>query len=314
MNTIGLIIDPLETLQVEMDTSLLVIAECNRRKHKVLITTLDELYLQDNQAWAIWQPIHYQHSTENLLETTKEKFKAPLSVCDVVFMRKDPPFDTAYLSSTYLLDYAKTNVVNSSAGLRNANEKLFSLRFPEIIPNSFVSRNIKEIQARLQQGSEKWVVKPLNQRSGEGIFQIGRDNLDTSDILKLSTQNENEFVIVQEFLSSVYQGDKRIFLVDGNPIGWMNRLPPPNDFRANIHRGASFEKCELTDRDIHIINTVKPELSKLDLPIVALDIIGEYLSEVNVTSPSGIPEINKITGKQHEGYLVDYLEMRIQTS
>ncbi len=311
MITIGLIIDPLSTLQVEMDTSLLVVAECNQRKHKVLITTLDELYIEENQAWAIWQKINYQYPTDNLLESTEEKFKAPLNVCDVIFMRKDPPFDTAYLSSTYILDYAKTDVVNSPAGLRNANEKLFSLRFPELIPVSFVSRNVKEIRERLQLGPEKWVIKPLNQRSGEGIFQIDKDNFNTKEILKWSTHNENEFVIVQPFLPEVYKGDKRIFLVDGSPIGWMNRLPPQNDFRANIHLGATPEKCELTDRDIHIIKTISPELSKMDLPITCIDIIGDYLSEVNVTSPSGIPEINQITGQKHEGYIVDYLEMRV---
>jgi len=311
MITIGLIIDPLSTLQVEMDTSLLVVAECNQRKHQVLITTLDELYIEENQAGAIWQKLNYQYPTDNLLETTEEKFKAPLNVCDVIFMRKDPPFDTAYLSSTYVLDYAKTDVVNSPAGLRNANEKLFSLRFPELTPVSFISRNIKEIRERLQQGPEKWVIKPLNQRSGEGIFQIDKDNFNTKEILKWSTHNENEFVIVQPFLHEVYKGDKRVFLVDGTPIGWMNRLPPKNDFRANIHLGATPEKCELTDRDFHIIKTISPELSKMDLPITCIDIIGGYLSEVNVTSPSGIPEINQITGQKHEEHIVDYLEMRV---
>jgi glutathione synthase len=310
MITIGLIIDPLDSLQVEMDTSLLVVAECNQRQHQVLITTLDELYIENNQAWAIWQKINYQHSTDNLLETTEEKFKAPLNICQVIFMRKDPPFDTAYLSSTYILDYAETAVVNSPSGLRNANEKLFSLRFPELIPPSFISRNINEIRNRIQEGQKKWVIKPLNDRSGAGIFQIDIDHFNTKEILKWSTHNENEFVIVQPFLSEVYNGDKRIFLVNGTPIGWMNRVPAQNDFRANIHLGAKPEKCELTERDLHIIKTITPTLSKMDLPITCLDIIGDYLSEVNVTSPSGLPEINKITGKKHEGHLVDYLEMR----
>ena len=310
MVNIGLIIDPLETLQVEMDTSLLVIAECNQRKHNVFITTLDDLYIQDDQAWTTWQKINYKSNTENFLETTESKFKESLDMCDIVFMRKDPPFDTAYLSSTYILDYAKTEVINSPAGLRNVNEKLFALRLPEITPISFVSRNIKEILAMLEQ--KKWVVKPLNLRSGEGIFQIGRDDWNTEHILQSVTNNGSEFVIVQEFLSDVYKGDKRIFLVDGEPIGIMNRIPPKNNFRANIHLGAKPEKCDLTDRDIYIIEQVNKNLVEMDIPIVCLDIIGNYLSEVNVTSPSGIPEINKVTNKKHEGYIVDYLESRVK--
>lgn len=173
-----------------------------------------------------------------------------------------------------------------------------------------VSRNIKYILEIIQSDSKEWVVKPLNRRSGEGVIWITGDECNIEQILKLSTHNEQEFVIVQEFLADVYQGDKRIFLVNGIPIGWMNRIPPPNDFRANIHLGATPEKCHLNNRDMEIIKRVSNELAKMDIPIACLDIIGGYLSEVNVTSPSGIPEINQITGKQHEGYIVDYLEIR----
>lgn len=309
MITIGMIIDPIETLQVETDTSLLVIGESNRRQHRVLIATLDDLYIKDNKAGALWQEISYRSSDENPADTVGDEYiSAPMTDCDVILMRQDPPFDLPYLSSTYILDYAYTHVINSPAALRNANEKLFSLRFPQLVPASFVSRDVEQIFRIIQQKSGQWVLKPLNRKGGEGIFRVTKDYPSTPDIINIATHNGNDFIVVQEFLPNVYQGDKRIFLLEGQPIGWMNRIPPQGDFRANIHLGAAPQACELTDRDNEIIKAVGKTLNDIGAPIACLDIIDGYLSEVNITSPSGIPEINRVMGKQLEAVLVDYLE------
>lgn len=313
MSRLGLIIDPLASLEIEMDTSLLVIAECNKRGHEVLIATLDDLFLEGGQAWATWQEIDYIGKKETLLTTISPDFKARLADCDLIFMRKDPPFDTAYLASTYILDYANTIVINSPSGLREVNEKLFVLRCPEITPKAFVSRNIAEIKSTINQiGIKQWVVKPLNRRSGEAVFQFSVDQDNYSDLLNRVTKGQQEFVILQRFLPEVYAGDKRVFLVDGEPIGVMNRIPPARDFRANIHLGATPLPTTLTERDSYIIKMISHALSKVDVPIACLDIIGGFLTEVNVTSPSGLPEINRVNQAHYEGKIVDYLERRIQ--
>jgi glutathione synthase len=309
MITIGMIIDPIETLQVETDTSLLVIGESNRRQHRVLIATLDDLFVKDNQAWALWQEIGYRSSDENPADTVGEEYiSAPMSDCDVILMRQDPPFDLPYLAATYILDYAHTRVINSPISLRNANEKMFALRFPQFIPTSFVSRDVDEIFKTVQQKTGQWVLKPLNRKGGEGIFRVTKDYPSTPDIINIATHNGNDFIIVQEFLPAVYQGDKRIFLLEGKPVGWINRIPPKGDFRANIQLGATTQPFDLTDRDNEIIQVVGKALVEIDAPIACLDVIDGHLSEVNITSPTGAIAINQAMGIQLEKTLVDYLE------
>ena len=305
---IGFIIDPLATLQESMDTSLLMISEANQRGHDVAFCTIDDLTVLNRQANARWTSIHYLSGKTPLLECSGASFHASLADFNVIVMRKDPPFDKTYLATTYLLDYANTLVINNPRGLRDANEKLFILRWPHLIPKTFISKNINEILAFIRAEHGQWVIKPLDLCGGKNVFRIedgGKANL---SILKKVTAHGTEYAVVQEFIANVVNGDKRIFLVDGEPVGWMNRLPPKNDFRANIHLGAVPVACVLNDRDKEIISTLRPTLKEHGLPLVCLDIIDGYLTELNVTSPSGIPEINKINNKRHEPFLVDYIE------
>jgi len=311
MITIGMIIDPIDTLQVETDTSLLVIGESNRRQHKVLIATLDDLFIRDGQACALWQEISYRSSDENPADTVSDEYiSAPMNDCDVILMRQDPPFDLPYLAATYILDYAHTEVINNPSALRNANEKLFTLRFPQFIPTTFVSRDVDEIFKTVQQKTGQWVLKPLNRKGGEGVFRVTKDYPSTPDIINIATHNGNDFIIVQEFLPAVYQGDKRIFMLEGKPIGWMNRIPPQGEFRANLGLGSTAVACDLTERDNEIIAVVGKALNEINAPLAGIDIIGDYLSEVNITSPTGLVNMNELSGKKYEAIFVDYLEKK----
>jgi glutathione synthase len=309
---IGFIIDPLETLHESMDTSLLMISEANLRGHRAAFCTIDDLTLLNHQARARWTDINYQSGKTPLLECSGNPLQAPLAEFDAVVMRKDPPFDKTYLAATYLLDYANTIVINSPKGLREANEKLFMLRWPHLTPKTFISKNIGEILAFIDSEQGQWVVKPLDLCGGKNVFRIESGDGSTRSALNTVTANGSEYAVVQEFLENVVNGDKRIFLVDGEPLGWMNRLPSKNDFRANIHLGAEPMACELNNRDREIISTLRPVLNELGLAFVCLDIIDGYLTEVNVTSPSGIPEINKVNNKRHESVLIDCIEKTCQ--
>jgi len=305
---LGFIIDPLSTLKEKMDTTLLMVSEANVRGHEVYYCTLDDLELIDSTAKARLTSINYVAGKTLLSNCSGQTLYKPLSELDVVIMRKDPPFDKTYLAVTYILDYAGTVVINNPRGLREANEKLFSLRFKGLMPQTLISRNAKEIESFINEHGGDWVSKPLDLCGGQKVFHLRKNDLNLLPMIKNSTANSTEYTVIQSFIDDVYKGDKRIFLVNGEPIGKMNRIPPKDDFRANIHLGASPERCELTTRDYEIVKTLKPTLEELQLNHVCLDIIGNYLTEVNVTSPSGIPEINQVTGKNHETYLVDSIE------
>lgn len=310
---IGLIIDPLESLQVAMDTSVLMASDAHRRGHEVYVATLSDLHQRGMQAYAQWTRLKYdKYADLDLLQSAAEQITAPLSDFDIVVMRKDPPFDELYLASTYVLDAAGTSVVNSPAGLRDANEKMFALRFPDITPPTLVSRNNQEILAFCRASPHGAIVKPLNMYSGKGVLRLENGDPNLHDLIAQATRDGGMYTVAQFYLPAVAKGDKRIFLLEGENIGVMNRRPRAGEWRANIHLGATPERFEPSARDIEIVERLKPALKAHDLPIACIDIIGDSLTEVNVTSPSGIPEINAIWGKDHEGLLIDYLERRVE--
>jgi len=306
---IGFIIDPLESLQTAMDTTLLMVAEANKRGHEVYICTLNDMRLEKDKLYINWKQLYYKGIEDDLLTSQGELFEKLASFCDVLVMRKDPPFDQLYLAATYLLDYADTVVINSPSGLRTVNEKIYAVSWPEYAPLSLVSNNAKTIADWIVDNGGQWVVKPLWECGGKGVFSVDMEN-DNSKQLSNATKNGTEFIMVQRFINEVYEGDKRVFIVDGEAIAWMNRLPPENDFRANIHLGATPEQYEPSDKELAIANAVGNRLNELDIPMACLDMIGGFLTEVNVTSPSGIPEINQVTGGHYETKLVDYIEKR----
>jgi glutathione synthase len=306
MKTFGFVMDPLEELKVVPDTSLSLAAEMVRQGHKVLYTTLDGLFLKDKQAFAQWRPLNYKIG-DDLLKSQGDVMVAPLSDCDIVFMRKNPPFDEAYLVATYILDYANTHVFNSPAALRAASEKLFVLRWPEITPETWVSRNTEFLLSKVSESDHGWIVKPVGSFGGLGIYKLSEDMFNAEAQLKASTDNGKNYVIMQAFLPGITKGDKRILLLDGEPVGWMNRVPKQGDYIANISRGAKSAPCELEDKDQKIIERIAPELNAAKgLPFVAIDIVDGHLIEVNVTSPAGIKTISRHLGRDLHKDIADY--------
>ncbi len=235
-----------------------------------------------------------------------------LSDLDVVWMRKDPPFDMAYIFTTYLLDLAEPGalVVNAPDGLRSFNEKAWTLRFPELVPRSLVTRS----QDRLRTMTEEIgpiVVKPLDGNGGEGVFIVRPDDPNLGVILETATRHESRVILAQRYLAEARDGDKRIILVDGEPVGACLRIPTGVDHRANIHVGARVIPCELSERDLEICAKIGPALREAGQVFVGIDVIGDYLTEVNVTSPTCIHEINRFDGVQIEQLILDAVDRRL---
>jgi len=307
---IGFILDPLESLNVDMDTSLLMVAEANKRGHEVYYTTLDELRLEKNKLFVNWIKLNYENQSDDLLASRNSAENKLASFCDAIIMRKDPPFDQRYLAATYLLDYADTLVLNSPAGLRAANEKLITFRWPEFTPRTIISNNAKTIVDLIKSEALTWVIKPLWECGGNGVFKVNRDSLDEARLIQ-ATKNGLEYLVIQEFLERVYEGDKRAFLLNGEPIAWLNRVPAEGDFRANLHLGGKPLAYTPSKKELSIVKQVGADMKALDVPFIGLDLVGEYLTEVNITSPTCIPEMNLLDSAKYELLLVDYIEQRV---
>jgi len=304
--TFGFIIDAPETLTVDMDTTMLMVSECNARGIRVLMTTPERLYMQDGKLYAKWWLSTFRNG-DSVISTLTEygRYKVDDS-CHILFMRKDPPLDSSYHSVTQLLLHATVKVVNNPVSLISQNEKLIPFMSPFAIPESYVSRDIDFLMEIIESGDGNWVIKQMNDKGGHGIFRVSRGHPNNRLLLQQVTSHGTVHAILQKYVEEVAQGDKRIFILGGKPLGWMNRIPPENDFRANIHLGASPAICALTDRDKEICEWINAKIPPMDVPMIAVDVIGGFLSEVNITSPSGIPEINRVTNESHERAIIDY--------
>jgi len=304
--TFGFIIDAPETLTVDMDTTMLMVSECNARGLRVLMTTPERLYMQDGKLYANWWLSTFRNGDDVVSTLTEYGRHEVDASCNILFMRKDPPLDSSYYSVTQLLLYTKVKVVNNPISLLAQNEKLIPSMSPFSIPKSYVSRNIDFLLDIIESSDDDWVIKQMNDRGGNGVFRVFRGHSNNRLLLQQVTNHGATHAIIQRYIEEVAQGDKRIFILGGKPIGWMNRIPPKNDFRANIHLGASPEICTLTDRDKEICEWINAKISPMDVPMIAIDVISGFLSEVNITSPSGIPEINKVANEFCEKAIIDY--------
>ncbi|MCK5663843.1 MAG: hypothetical protein KAI17_10170 [Thiotrichaceae bacterium] len=310
--SICIVIDPLETLKPTMDTSLLIAGECHDRGHKVYVTTGNSLFFFRDTTWATVQEFCFKRNLTytSIMEFAKENTTLPLSNFDIVLMRTDPPVNPKYFGFTYLLDYANTLVLNSPSILRNVTEKSLVLRWPDYTPTCAMSVNPENLIDIVKKDSDViWVAKPANNFNGNAVFKISAKELKNAiSAIQICTNNGTELAILQEFLPEVVEGDKKIFMIGKEIVGAMNRLPIDDDFRANIHLGAKSEKTVLTKRERHICETVGAYCDSIGAPITCIDMIGEQLTEINITSPSGIPEINKVEKSHFEEVIVDYLE------
>jgi glutathione synthase len=228
-------------------------------------------------------------------------------------MRKDPPFDMTYVFTTYLLDMVsrRTLVVNDPLALKQFNEKLWAMRFPAFHPKTLLSRDPAQIRAFVESLPGRAVLKPWDGNGGRGVLVTSGEDRNLGSMIDLLTREGRDYVISQQFIAGAQKGDKRILLFDGDPVGAMLRVPSPKDWRGNMHVGARVEACELDDRDVEICRQLGPELQRWGLTFVGIDVIDGQLTEINVTSPTGIQEINRLYGLRLEQDLVDRVERNL---
>jgi glutathione synthase len=314
------IIDPIARLDPGHDTSVAIMEAAQILGHQVYVTQVDWLGVVASQAMAWLQPMTMkpvvQQGDRWISEpdwyALGEKTWCALSEMDAVFMRKDPPVTVPYLYATYILDYIdsrKTLVINSPSGLRAANEKMYALQFTEAIPETIVSSDKQVIRSAV----ERWgagVLKPLGGKAGEGILFLEGGDRNFNSIVEVSTQQGKEPVMVQTYLPAAKDGDKRVILLDGEPIGAVNRVPTGKEFRGNMAVGGRSDKTTLTERDLEICRQVAPTLRRDGLIFVGLDIIGGYMTEVNVTSPTGIREIDRLDDVRLGNKVVEWIEAK----
>ena len=305
--------DPIESINIDGDSTFAMMLEAQRRGHLLYHYLVKDLTYRQGRIVAKARPAKVRrekgnHATLGAPETID------LATVDVVLMRQDPPFDLAYISATHLLDriHPETLVVNDPTSVRNAPEKLFVTQFAELMPPTIITNDPAEIREfRKEQGDI--IVKPLYGNGGAGVFHIKPEDTNLGSLLELFGVYLNEPLMVQRYIPEIRQGDKRIILVDGKAVGAINRVPAANETRANLHVGGRADKSPLTKRDQEICDAIGASLQEKGLIFVGIDVIGNYLTEINVTSPTGIQEIDRFEGISIEGMIWDAIEGKIVT-
>jgi len=304
------VMDPLERVDVTKDTTFLFLAEAQRRGHTSFVCDTYELMLDGPRVHAACAPVEVQPVQGDHFRLGTREVREAESF-DAVFMRKDPPFDIDFFFATHLLsmiDERRTFVFNRASGLREATEKLFILRFPELIPETLVSADAEQILAFADRVGGQAVVKPLEGCGGMGIFRIRRDDLNTPSILENVTREGRRPVMAQRYLPESRQGDVRLLYLDGEPLGAIMRVPPEGDLRGNLHVGGQAATADIGEREREICRTLAPVMDRPGLYFAGLDVIGGYLTEINVTSPTGIQEANRLGGVRLEAKVIDFVE------
>ena len=304
------VMDPLERINVAGDSTYMLMLEARRRGWPVWMCTPDDLFVQDAQTWGRLTPVEVQRGPAPFAPGAAADL--PLADFDVVWMRKDPPFDMAYIFATYLLEQLppRVLVLNRPDSIRSNNEKLFTLRFPSFISPTLISRDIRRIKQFAADAPDRIVLKPWDGNGGRGVLVSRHGDPNLGSMIELLTAEQRHFIIAQHYVPAIVHGDKRIILIDGQPRGWMLRVPQASDHRGNMHAGATVQACPLTDRDREVCAALGPVLREAGLVFVGIDMIGDCLTEINVTSPTGIQEINRLMGTSLEVELTDAVEAR----
>jgi glutathione synthase len=308
---IGVVMDPISDINIDKDTTFVLLLEAQERHHRIYYMELDDLFIRGGTPGARFRPIRVTRGTPHY---QMGEFKTgPLEDFDVILMRKDPPFDMRFFFATHLLSLVedqKCFVMNHPKGLREANEKLYALRFPEQIPQTLVSSDRQRLKEFMFELGGEMIVKPLDGCGGSGVFYLNQQDRNTNSILEAATENGRKLVMGQRYLPEIRQGDKRIIVLKGEPLGAVLRVPLEEETRGNIHVGGQCVKTDVTPRDREICDALAPLLGADGLYFVGLDVIGNYLTEVNVTSPTGIQEINSLNGVHLESCVIDFIETR----
>jgi len=305
--------DPIGSINIAKDSSFAMLLEAQRRGYDIQYMEMADLELHGSQAMARMQPLQVTDNPEKWYELGEPAVR-PLADLDVILMRKDPPFDTEYIYATYLLENAEasgTLVVNRPASIRNANEKLFAAHFDECVAPSRVTRRADSLRAFLAEHGDI-ILKPLGEMGGASIFRVREDDPNISVIIETLTEHGNKYIMAQRFIPDISAGDKRILLIDGEPVPYaLARIPAPGETRGNLAAGGRGEGIPLSERDYEISARVGPVLKEMGLMFVGIDVIGDYLTEINSTSPTCIRELDKQFGLNISGQLMDVIETRL---
>ena len=300
--------DPLEHIRIQGDTTFLMMLNAQERGHSLFVYTPDRLSLEEGRVYARGRSVTVQ-DVEGDHATFGDWERRELSEFDVVLLRQDPPFDMAYITSTHFLEvvHPRTLVVNNPAEVRNAPEKLFVTGFPGVQPPTLITSDVEALYAfRAHHGDI--VLKPLYGGGGSGVARLLADDPNLDALLDLHRMIGREPVIAQKFIPAVSKGDKRILLVDGEPVGAINRVPNAGQIRSNLAVGGRAEAVELTARDRELCGIIGPELKARGLMFVGIDVIGDYLTEINVTSPTGARALKRFTGIDATAIMWDRIE------
>ena len=302
------VMDPLENIHVDGDSTYLLMLEGCRRGDRVSFCTPDDLYLVNGEAHAHVQSVMVRETAPYFSRESIEK--RPLGAFDVVWMRKDPPFDMGYILSTYILEQvpARTLVVNHPVGLKQFNEKIWAMTFQDLHPPTLLARDAKQLADFVHAQSGRAVIKPWDGNGGRGVLVTSGSDRNLTSMIELLTDNGKNYVIAQPFLEGADKGDKRILLFDGEPVGAVLRVPSKKDFRGNMHAGATVEACDISPRDVEICHRLGPALKRTGQIFVGIDVIDGFLTEINITSPTGIREINILNGVRLEIDLMNTVE------
>jgi glutathione synthase len=300
--------DPIERINIRGDSTFALLLEAQRRGHSLFYYTPDRLVLRDGKVSAAVRPVKVRDTAGDHF-TLGEPQTVDLGSFDVVLLRQDPPFDLAYISTTHMLDriHPKTLVVNDPSHVRNAPEKVFVTEFPELMPPTLITRDLDAIKA-FRAEHDDIVMKPLYGLGGQAVFRLARDDLNFGSLYDLFANMFREPWVVQKFLPAVKDGDKRIILVDGEYAGAVNRVPAPDDLRSNMVRGGVPKATELSARERHICERLGPALRERGLLFVGIDVIDGFLTEINVTSPTGIRVIKNLGGPDIAALIWDKIE------
>ncbi|MFQ5534700.1 MAG: glutathione synthase [Sphingomonadales bacterium] len=308
--SVAMQMDPIETIDIEGDSTFALALEAQRRGHELFYYLPSKLTFRDDRLRARGRALtvrrekgnHFSHGAEEVLD---------LASVDVVLMRQDPPFDMSYITATHLLEHIhpKTLVVNDPVHVRNAPEKLFVTYFADLMPPTLITSDRQEID-QFRAEHKDIIVKPLYGNGGAGVFHLRPEDDNLNALLEMFTGLYREPIMVQRFLPEVRDGDKRIILVDGEPVGALNRIPPKGEARSNLHVGGKALASKLTEREREICRAIGPALRERGLIFVGIDVIGDYLTEINVTSPTGIQEIERFDGINIAALIWDAIEAR----
>lgn len=309
---LGVLMDPIQTINYKKDSTLAMLWEADRRGWEIVYFEQKDLYLREGKVFAKSHLLKVLHDPKNWFEFIKQE-EIALDCLNVILMRKDPPFNLEYIYTTYLLEQVEKQgvlVVNKPRSLRDVNEKLFTAWFPQCCPETIVARSI-DLLKRFHQDHHDIVCKPLDSMGGSSIFRLKKEDTNANVVFEVLTHREEAYVMAQRYIPEIKQGDKRIILINGTPVPFsLARIPGQGEWRGNLAAGAHGVAQPLTERDYWICEQVAPVLREKGLLFVGLDVIGDYLTEINVTSPTCIRELDEQCQLNISGLLFDVIEKK----